>query len=101
MLTMTDRSNSDATADGSSTERGEQLYDVPSDVEPGVSIVEAVADAVGESPMALPPLHEAVDVDAMNALLNEASAGDGVFLSLRYADHVVVIDGGGTITVGR
>lgn len=100
VFTMTDRSNSDSTVDEQPTERGEQLYDVPSDVEPGVGIVEAVADATGVDPMALPPLQRSVEVDAMNALLAKADADDGLLLSISYADRVVVIDGEGTITVG-
>lgn len=52
--------------------------------------VEAVADATGEGPMALPPLQATIDVDAMNALLD----GDGgVGLGLRYADCIVDGDG--------
>jgi hypothetical protein len=96
---MTDRPDSDTTVEEEPTKRGRQPYDVPSDVEYGVGVVEAVADVTGTGPMALPPLQQSIDVDAMNALL--ATADDGLVLSITYADHVVVIDGGGTISVGE
>lgn len=95
---MTDGSDSDTTVDEEPTKRGDHLYDLPSGVEPGVGIVEAVADVTGTEPMALPPLQQSIDVDAMNALLR--TADDELVLSIAYADRVVVIDGGGTISVG-
>lgn len=92
---MTDRSNAETTMDAP-TSPDEQSYDVPTGVEPGIGIVEAVADATGEGPMDLPPLQATIDVDAMNALLD----GDGgVGLRLRYADCIVDVDGSGSITV--
>lgn len=96
---MTDRSNTDAAADDGVVGRGNQTYDVAEDVEPGVGVVEAVADATGESPMTLPPLYETVDVDALNSVLSHAERDERVLVTLNYADHVVVIDGEGTITV--
>lgn len=98
---MIDRSNDETAGDESPMERGARIYEVPSGVEPSVGIVEAVADVAEESPTTLPPLQETVDVDAMDALLSGRSADDSIVLTLDFADHVVVIDGGGTITVGR
>lgn len=97
---MTDRSHTDATIDEQPADRGDELYEVPDGVEPGVTVVEAVADASGKDPISLPPLQQSVDVDAMNELLGTADDSTEIVLSISYADHVVVIDGDGTISVG-
>lgn len=80
-----------ATADGPHT------YEWTDGVEPGVRIVEAVADATGRDPTTLPALQESVDVDAMNRVL--ASGDDRIHVTIAYAGHVVEVDASGTITV--
>lgn len=67
-------------------------YDYPS-----TAIVESVSRATGREETALPPLYEAVDPDALDALLVDET--DGLRLSFRYAgttvsvgaDHVIRI----------
>ncbi|WP_435062091.1 HalOD1 output domain-containing protein [Halobaculum sp. EA56] len=59
--------------------------------DPGVTIVEAVADASGRRPRDLPPLQRAVDVDALEALLT-GDGGTRFRVEFRYADVHVVVD---------
>jgi hypothetical protein len=54
------------------------------------SVVSAVAAREGVDPLELPPLHEVVDPDAMNALFDRADAS-GVRLSLRYEGYEIEI----------
>lgn len=96
---MTDRPHTDTVVDGGSTEREAHYYEVPSGVEPGVGIVEAAADATDEQPIALPPLNETVDVDALNAIVGTNCPDEQITIRLQYAGAVVVIDGDGTITI--
>lgn len=96
---MTDQTHTDSVADDGPTEPGEHCYEVPRGAEPGVGIVEAVADATDVGPMALPPLNDTIDVDALNAIVGSSDPDERTTITLQYADTVVVIDGDETITV--
>lgn len=66
------------------------------------SVVTAVAEATGTSPMALPPLATVLDPDALEFLVSSAADGpDGSSMSVRfaYAGHAVVVDSLGDVTV--
>lgn len=67
--------------------------------EPGLRVVEAVADATGCDVTSLPTLHDAVDVDAMNAILTGADHRR-VVLAFEYANRRVEIDSNGSVAVG-
>ncbi len=78
-------------------------------LEPGesvsVAVVEAVATASGRSPVPdgsgadpLPPLYDAVEPDAIDALFGADSQFDGC-LRFTYGGYRVVLEGDGTITV--
>lgn len=72
---------------------------MPRGAEPGVGIVEAVADAADLGPMSLPPLNETVDVDALDAIVGSGDPDERTTITLQYAGAVVVIDGDETITL--
>ena len=70
-----------------------------------VAVVEAVATASGRSPVPdgsgadpLPPLYDAIEPDAINALFDADSQFDGC-LRFTYGGCKVVLEGDGTITV--
>jgi hypothetical protein len=42
---------------------------------PSAAVVEAVAEASGTEPLALPPLYDAIDPDALDALFGPSSGG--------------------------
>lgn len=71
-------------------------------VSPSTAVTMAVAEAAGEKPEALEPLHGRVDTDGIDALF-ETSSGNrpqtDIFLSFRYAGHAVTISGNGVVTV--
>lgn len=63
---------------------------------PSVAVVEAVAEATDVDPVNLPPLHDAIDTDALDTLFTDRA--DGV-LAFEYADCEVRVDGTTTVTV--
>lgn len=69
--------------------------------EPSAGIVEAVGRATGLRPTELPPLHDAVETDALNVLLaTEARGVDSPLrVSFRYAGHLVTLSATGETVV--
>lgn len=68
------------------------------DVEvPSIALVEAVAAVTGRNVLELPPLNDALDGDALEALLE--SDADELVITFRYADTTVVVEAGETIAV--
>lgn len=63
---------------------------------PSETVVGAVADAEGVAPTDLPPLHGAVDTEALDALFRERVPGSVTF---DYADHTVLVSGDGDVHV--
>ncbi|MFB6155608.1 MAG: HalOD1 output domain-containing protein [Haloferacaceae archaeon] len=63
-----------------------------------VRITEAVAASSGDDPLALPPLGNAVDVEAIEALVDDGSLRD---LTFTYHGHRVTVDGDGRVRVSR
>ena len=61
------------------------------------TVVQAVADARGTAQLALPPLADTVDPDALDALCAEGRAPSSV--AFDYAGHRVQVAGDGTVTV--
>lgn len=67
-----------------------------------VEIVEAVADLEGVDEMALPPLAEFVDPDAIEALLEGArpeTPGPFLEVRFRYCGYSIVVDGDRSIAI--
>ncbi|AGB39965.1 HalOD1 output domain-containing protein [Natronococcus occultus] len=66
---------------------------------PVYAVVSAVAEAEDADPVALPPLYEAIDPEALNALLAaepETAVGTVAF---RYAGYDVEVTGDGDVSV--
>lgn len=63
---------------------------------PAMAVVETVSAITGRDPTAIPPLHEAVDSDALNALLR---GGENVRVTFSYASTLVEITSDGTVQV--
>lgn len=61
-----------------------------------VRVIEAVAEATDEDPLAMAPLSEAIDADALDSL--DAAAFDGR-VQFAYAGHHVTVHGDGTVEV--
>jgi hypothetical protein len=80
----------------------EPTLETPADSIP-VRIVNAVADATGRDPNALPPLYEAVDPDALAALVGRrptpARGGDEIEVSFQFAGCPVAVSSTGGVTV--
>lgn len=69
---------------------------------PTTAVVEVVARQSDTDPVALPPLYEAVDPDALDDLLCPRPERDepvGVCVQFPYAGYRVTVDGDGWITV--
>lgn len=69
---------------------------------PSAAVVEAVASVTGRDELDLPPLQDAVDVDALDTVVaSRAATGsdgvDAVTVSFTYADVEVVVDSGGWV----
>lgn len=66
------------------------------------SVISAVADATGSDPVAMPPLYNAINPDALDALFQPATAapkrGDRT-LTFTYNDHRVTVSSDGVLVV--
>lgn len=96
---MNDEHSSNQRSDRKHGDDETDRYEWNGTVEPGVRVVQAVAAATGREPTALPALQEAVDVDAMNDILSGSSDGHRAVVSFEYANRVVEVDTGGTISI--
>lgn len=68
---------------------------------PTLAVVETVASVSGRDPTALPPLYNAVNPDALDALFASSDSRDtsDLRVSFSYNGFDVVVEGGETITV--
>lgn len=91
-----------------STDGGQEIHRSQHDVvgpEPiTVTIVKAVAAAIDEDPLDLPPLRDVVhlDLDALDDLFVHDGVGSPAaetYLRFEYLDHVVVVYGDGCVSV--
>lgn len=62
------------------------------------SIVDCVATCEGVSITELPPLHETIDIGALQHLLN-STEGDTIKVQFTYCDYHVTVTGDGGVTV--
>lgn len=66
------------------------------------AVVTAVGTAAETDPLELPPLWSVLDPDALNELFDSATSdrdGDEIAIRFGYADHVVTVNGHGTVIV--
>lgn len=57
------------------------------------TVISAVADATGQSPLELTPLARTIDPDALNALFQTANGSEsGIAVTFEYSDCYVTID---------
>lgn len=68
----------------------------PEDARPSVRVIEAVAAATDENPLEMAPLYDAVDPDALDALLGDDAA---VGVEFAYAGCEVAIGRDGAVAV--
>ncbi|WP_225335707.1 HalOD1 output domain-containing protein [Halomicrobium urmianum] len=59
-------------------------------------IVTRIAERTGADPLEMDPLYDAVDVDAIEAIVG---SGEEVSVSFDYHGHTVVVEGDGSVTV--
>lgn len=66
-----------------------------------VKIVEAIADRAGVDETDLPPLHDVIDPDALEALFIPASpnANDAAQIRFQYYGYRVTVSADGSVTV--
>ncbi|SFR59804.1 HalOD1 output domain-containing protein [Halogeometricum limi] len=81
------------------TTASKSLFTVDADTATSTAIVDAVSAASGISPLELPPLYDAIDPDAVDALF--AGRGANGTLQFRYADYVVTLTGNDQIELAR
>jgi hypothetical protein len=77
---------------------GPDHYDYRDAHTPSTAVVEAVALATGRDPLELPLLQEALDTDALDALVAH-SADASTRISFTYGGVDVVVDSAGSIVV--
>lgn len=107
------RSTPSVTGDGSTSWSGGTGALEASRHRPSYAVITRLAEADACSPLELPPLHETIDVDALDGLFERRSSppldtdsdtGDPVTsstvtVSFSHADHRIRVDGDGTIAV--
>lgn len=64
---------------------------------PVYAVVTAVADRTGQEPTELPPLADAVDPDALNALFAAGDGGTVRRVAFEYCGYTVVVRGDGAV----
>jgi hypothetical protein len=71
------------------------------DVTPATAVVETVADAIDLDPIDLDPLHEAVDTDALNRVVqpDQSETPGSLRVSFSYHDFFVVVRQTGRVTL--
>lgn len=74
----------------------------PGDTAVSMAIVDAVADAVDVDPAALsPPLHDAIDTEALNALVGNSMTTDQttICVTFPYHGYEITVRGDGNVSV--
>lgn len=89
----------DETMDNSLSARVSRTEHDWSEVDPTTAVVESVASVCGCDPVALEPMTESIDPDALNRFVRSTDAGANV--SFRYASHDVTVRSDGDIAVTR
>jgi len=98
VIVMTSRS--DAVSSTSNSPSNITLrHDLDSVHDLSTTVVSAVSDAVDVPPLELPPLSDAIDADALNALFRREIGGTPDSISFTYVGCRVTVRGDGTVTV--
>lgn len=66
---------------------------------PVFAVVSAVSEITNVDALELPPLHDAIDAEALNDLFTSRPEPGDVRVTFQYAGCDVVVDGAGTVTV--
>lgn len=74
-------------------------WDRDSEDTPVYAVVSAVAEADGTDPVELPPLYEAIDSEALNALFTARSETTVGKVAFQYAGYNVTVRGNGEVHV--
>lgn len=80
-----------STVAGQSGDQGDSVTQV---------IVERVAAERGVEPLELPPLYQAIDPEALEALITSSSEGQELRLTFSYGGHRVSVTESGSVEVG-
>lgn len=67
--------------------------------QPLIAIVETIAAVSGKQPTEMPPLGNAIDVDALTALLDTQGADRDLSISFRYQGHTITVTDSGALIV--
>jgi len=66
---------------------------------PTTAIVVSLAEVLDTDPMDVPPLHDYVDTDALDALVNPTAEDSSVTVSFTHESARVLIDSDGNLTI--
>lgn len=69
------------------------------EVGPSTAVLETIAAALDRDPLALDPLYEYVDLDALDLLVRSASPDEPTAVSFRFQSHRVRVDSTGKVVV--
>lgn len=89
-----------ATSADESPSGGPRSYDIPDGESPSRTVVASVADALDADPLSLPPLYDAIDLDALDAFLDSIEGSDHR-LTFSYAGVSVEFDGASRLWINR
>lgn len=85
--------NDNSAAAGSGTDGTIKTFDWDESLQPSTAVVEAVAAATDRDATELEPIHESVDADALDKLIDPAGGQDDPMqISFRYEGVAVVLD---------
>ncbi|WP_248518072.1 HalOD1 output domain-containing protein [Salinarchaeum laminariae] len=88
--------NDDLELQASPADGAQTAVPVSSQEPPSLTIVTAIANAIGDDPTAMNPLYETVDTDALDRLLESDATLEIVF---EYEGHAVEVGSDGVVTV--
>ncbi|QRV15714.1 HalOD1 output domain-containing protein [Haloterrigena salifodinae] len=84
---------------GGNSSTNEQTYVFSPEKAPSLAVVDAVASASETDPTALPPLYNAIEPDALDAMFESSQPGSTRRISFSYNGFDVTVDGGRAVTV--
>jgi hypothetical protein len=88
----------DVSGDSTDRDTPEVRREIPESAAPSTTVVRAVAEARDDPPTDLPALLGAIDPDALDALVRQASTDDTV-VGFDFAGHEVEVTGDGVVRV--
>lgn len=74
-------------------------WDTESENTPVYAVVSAVAEVEGVDPVDLPPLYNAINPEALNALFTSRNDTSSASVKFEYAGYNVIVHGEGTVKV--